>query len=876
MPPPIREILVLHHSHFDFGYTHSPPVVRALHRRFLDQALNLADADAAMPEASRFRWTSEVTAPVRWWWETASPAQRQRWRAAAQRRQLSCGAFAFHGTPLMGADDLRRSLAGVAEARAEMGLPCRVAVQHDVNGVPWPAVGLLQEAGVELLLMGLNLTMGVMPFGRRHVLFLWEGPDGRRLPALSADHYNAFARIFRYETPAAGLDPAGWPAYAARLREWGWGHDWVFLTCSMARFPDNNPPDPHLAPAIRRWNETGRAPAIRLVTLEDLLARVQGLAPDSLPVHRGEWSDYWNFGSGSSAREGAAARRAKARLRTADLVGLRAGAPPGADSRGEALAALLAWDEHTWGSFNVMAGERLDTVLGMWIQKAAWAWTASSQAGQVLRDRLEVLAGNPPLAHGAEALLLVNPSPCPQVWSGRVWHRLHRGPYAHSCPRHSGLEAQHEGATTADSAWAGPVTLPPYGWRVVPWAELFHLPDPGPEVGEGFVATAELRLEFDPVSGRPTGLFDALRGWRVHSHGSETGSWTWLQPVCEEVDPARASLAGPRGGREAFFEMDHDKVHNNQSTWVAGWPARRSGAVARAGSVERTPGAATLVTRWELPGFARLETRLTLRAGEAGLAVELDVDIAEQSAPQGLYLALPLAFSAGWRAHADVAGLPYEIDTEQLPGVARDFHTVDSWVAVHDAEGCVQLCCPDAPLVGVGGFHFAKTLAAIPRPASPLLLAWPANNYWFTNFRTSQPGRVRLRWVVHVAAAYDPAECVRRGRAAWAPVEWHPVVSGAHPPAAAGRLLEIEGDLVVLAAEPAGGDGGAVVTLANPFQRTATATVRWPGHSWGAVALLDGLDGPWADPAVELKVGAGVATVTLPARRLARVRLASD
>ena len=42
----IREILFVHHTHTDIGYTHPQPVVFELHRRFIDEALDIADDTA--------------------------------------------------------------------------------------------------------------------------------------------------------------------------------------------------------------------------------------------------------------------------------------------------------------------------------------------------------------------------------------------------------------------------------------------------------------------------------------------------------------------------------------------------------------------------------------------------------------------------------------------------------------------------------------------------------------------------------------------------------------------------------------------------------------------------------------------------------------
>jgi len=42
----INELYLVHHSHTDVGYTHPQPVVLELHRRYLDEVLDLADRTA--------------------------------------------------------------------------------------------------------------------------------------------------------------------------------------------------------------------------------------------------------------------------------------------------------------------------------------------------------------------------------------------------------------------------------------------------------------------------------------------------------------------------------------------------------------------------------------------------------------------------------------------------------------------------------------------------------------------------------------------------------------------------------------------------------------------------------------------------------------
>ena len=95
----IKEILFVHHTHTDIGYTHPQPVVFELHRRFIDEALDIAEATADYPDDARFRWTCEVTGITLDWWERASNRDRDRFLAAAKRGQFEVAGMAWHMTP---------------------------------------------------------------------------------------------------------------------------------------------------------------------------------------------------------------------------------------------------------------------------------------------------------------------------------------------------------------------------------------------------------------------------------------------------------------------------------------------------------------------------------------------------------------------------------------------------------------------------------------------------------------------------------------------------------------------------------------------------------------------------------------------------------
>ena len=121
-----------------------------LSRRFINEALDLCDETADWPDDSKMRWTCEVTAPVVDWIRHSSDRQIERFTNATQRGQIATGAMFCNLTPNYNLEQFAQSLLPVRELREQFGLPISVAINHDVNGLPWSFVPLLIDAGITL------------------------------------------------------------------------------------------------------------------------------------------------------------------------------------------------------------------------------------------------------------------------------------------------------------------------------------------------------------------------------------------------------------------------------------------------------------------------------------------------------------------------------------------------------------------------------------------------------------------------------------------------------------------------------------------------------------------------------------------------------
>ena len=879
----IKEVLVYHHSHLDVGYTHVQPILWELQRDYIDQAIDLCEQTEDWPEEVRFRWTCEATAPVLKWLESSSDKQIDRFRRYLQNGQICLTAMPMHTAPLCTAEQLARMLYPVRLLRERFGIALRTAVNHDINGQPWTLSQLLLDAGIELYITGINIHFGGIPL-RRPLAFRWRSPDGRDLLAFNGEHYSLLTQICRLWEKNTEVMQRGLDRYLARLRSQGYPYDFVFLSATNVPMLDNTPPDRELPGLMRRWNAEGRGPRMRFATPEMLLERLRRVPAPDIPVCAGDWTDYWNFGAGSAAYETGLSRRTKLSLQCVEL--LEAFRPDGTEHerklKAEAWEQTHLYDEHTWGANISVADPDSPITQTQWMHKAHTAYQANSLALFLLARQLERLADNPLQSGKPEGILLVNPTHVVQTVDLRVPDEFAGE------DRHTASGRFQVTWMFTDSDWTKPssgrVTLAPFSWKIIPLASL--KPETAAEEDVSVTETETVavretlgelrtvrrirsvespyyRLTFDEVTGRITGLLDKRSGWQVLDPDSE---WTFFQFVRESVDPLRAPPA-----RTVLFPRDVEKCNDTISCWNHDWPAKRTGADRLTGvRTVRHASGVTLELAWEAPGVEELVQRITLFSHRPAIELVAQFRKKDVREPEAIYFAFPLNMD-NWTAVFDTAGTFVELDREQLPGVCRDWVTVDRTVSVFNQKGGVTLACPDAPLVMIGGFHFGRENASIDKSGRPLLLAWPVNNYWDTNFRASQPGKLSFRYELTTIDRFDPERAIEFGLTAARPVQLFPVIRCGEEKS--GTFLQVRGQGAVPFHVKRAEDGnGVIIRLQNVTERETDVTVGIPGASVQTAYLCSALE----ENLEPLPVSDGEAKLRLYPRRWVTLRIVAE
>ena len=101
----IKDVLVLHHSHLDIGYTHAQPILLEMQKKYIDQALQMCELTEDWEEENQFRWTCESSYPVLRWLESAKREANRAIRPLLTQRPIKriCASY-LHTTPLVSAE----------------------------------------------------------------------------------------------------------------------------------------------------------------------------------------------------------------------------------------------------------------------------------------------------------------------------------------------------------------------------------------------------------------------------------------------------------------------------------------------------------------------------------------------------------------------------------------------------------------------------------------------------------------------------------------------------------------------------------------------------------------------------------------------------
>ncbi|NDU99376.1 hypothetical protein [Pseudoroseicyclus tamaricis] len=827
----IRDILLINHTHTDIGYTDYADTLFRHQRRIIDDALDLVEAERDRPDEARFRWTCEVSAITADWFRHASEGQKDRFRGLYADGLVDAAAMPVHWTPLISPANALRSLKHLRLLKDE-GLDPKVAMQCDVNGLGWFWTDLLIDLGIEGFLLESNPHRGTH-FDSMQRLFDWRSPSGRDLFTYHGWHYSTGTNTFFLGNDDPEDTQANIDRVLARLEErGGYPYDKVIMPVTNKAAPDNGFATRGLSEFVERWNGEGRSPAMRICTVTEAMRTMrQSVAEEGspLPVHAGDWSDYWVDGVGSTAYETVVARQAERLLPTIDF--LTAFTKGGDDSLLDRAADELQWyDEHTWGAYNTHADPDSPFArmqLSWKTHRAhhgfALALEAASTEGRrrahevadgaVEGDHILRRVTSKGERHGGNAFdpgpveehayYVANPSAYPRhlYWPVPADH-AGSAPQtildAHSTERFmTGMQTRAEQRPSATHVLTA--DLPPFSEAVI-------RPVTAPQTrgfasGDGWIENPRWRLEVDSADGALRSLVDKETGRDCVAPDAPLGRMVY------------EALPDPSKDRFATFGGDYDWSRMETIRWPEGTDFDRwTAAEVTVESPDVTPMGISLTVHlaWPHGDSARITYRLPVQ-GE-GIEVDAMLFKTPVTAPESVYMLFG-APGASPSIHLDVGDAVIDVAREQIPFSCEAWLGIQRFAAIGTDSAALTIASPDAPLAQPFGIQTGN-VGSGRQGEDPVVAFWLTNNHWDTNFPIVQSGGIPFRFRLLPRAALDLAESARFAELETTP----PLIVRAYDSAeqAPHQLLQLDGpESVTARVRPAPGGAGLLVTLVN-------------------------------------------------------------
>lgn len=759
-----------------------------------------------------FTWNTEAAWVEDNYLSMAPPERKEEFLRRAKEGRVGCQAV--YGNMLTGIcshESIIRDLYYARGVAKKHGIPFDMAMSTDVPTQVWTLPSVLAGSGIRYFAAGLNLVRANSAGRLFHKPFYWESPDGASVLTYLTPGYGAGGSLGLDQT----MDKARAyvDGYLANFDREDYPYDAVFGHGYVA---DNVPLYAKFGEIVHEWNQTYAYPQIVLCRGPEFFQYIEKNFKDKIPTLKGDGGVYWEDGAGSSAKETAANRIAKEDLVAAEKLFALTGADYPADEITEAWKNIILYDEHTWGAAGSISEPESKMTRDQWAYKAKFARDSSKQAARLKEQAMDRLAKS--IEVKEPSVVVFNPLSWPVT--GIV---------------------QTENPRTVFT-----VDVPTMGFKVYPLSEL---PSPVLAIPAGdSIENCYYRVQFDHATGAVKSLFDKELNRELVDASSSYKLNEYIYMY---------------GLGDAQKDAANKSVGSVNLSKIAGCGRQVMTVI---GSAFNTPSFTTQVILYDN------EKRIDfINLIDKNLVYE----------KEGGYFAFPFALTKP-EFRIELPDGVVNPAKDMLDGGCMAWYCAQDFVAASDDTVSVVWTPVDSPLLTLCDVNYETAEGwNMPKAASN----WPSkldnghiygyafNNYWFTNYKAGQSGKLTFRFSLTSMKAYDPVAASRFGQSVRNPLMVkviQPAVSGlkSRNTKPGKSLCSISpSNVAIQAIKRAETGDGTIIRLRELSGKACKATVTAPALGFKQAWKCNLVE----DPMGSLSVSKGAVSVDIPANGMVTV-----
>lgn len=717
------KIYIVPTSHTDIGYTDLQQRVRERH------AQNGLDALELLDEYPDFKWNSETFWQLNCLLELHPEKAEAAFARMREKRWGLSGDYANMLTGLCSSEALDRLTLDSRKVANRGGFELQSVILDDVPAAISSMPLVLANSGIKYFIEGANRDRA--PYaGNVPNPFYWEGVDGSRVLAeITTDPGYGGAGRLLMNMPKAMKEL---PPFLARFQTPDYPYDAVLVN---GAYSDNREIEPWLPQVVKEWNAQWDYPHLILALPDDFFGYVEKNYSNDIPVLKTDFGGWWEDGAGSTALETTLSRRAEERDVTAEmlhsLASVMAGDAYPKTNFDEVWHDALLYNEHTWGAAGSISSPDSEQTVKQWEVKSSFAHEADAESRKLLASGMSKLASMVPAAN----LVVFNSL----AWTRNAVVKTDASGAVQDMATKKIVPCQAlpEGGNcfVADR-------LPSVGYRCYRDATLSKPEPDAVRISGNQIENEFYRVTLDPKTGGIQSIYDkeAKRELVDTNADFNLGELVYV--------------TGGEGTSAIHSDLKRLPPPKFEYHWQGG-----TGIKAINGPVfgELDSSATNM-------DFPAITIRVRLYRGVKQLDLIFELNKTETMDKEAVYLAFPFALDPQqgglWLEYPDEITEPLK---DQHASACRDWYSVQRWLAISDGSATVELSPLDAPLFTIGDMT-ASTWPTEIKTKRGHIFAYIMNNYWHTNYKAKQGGRLVFQYsLTSSAGGFSKKDAVVKG-----------------------------------------------------------------------------------------------------------------